>query len=506
MPNQWGIPTVGEVNSIRTNGNMDFLTGIADYFTKQNQTIQNLQAQQASELSQAKTRLISDPYYAPYASDMIPKIDSVLSNNPYGKRLVSPQGQPGMGQALQGQGQPGMPMYGGMSAGGISSAIQNPYVMGQGGGTPGQSSGTPSNGTPSSSPVLSGMTRKTPFGDFSFSVPSAKAAESAAGAQGEVQGKASVTPELSKISAAQSAGGDLGTAQAQSSQNIARDTSQMDSVFATLKNLHDIHSTLSDHGFAGTDLGELAQNNLSHVGTAAFLFGQNPTTVQRNLISKDDQNLIGQYQSGLNEGITRAVQPMQNQVDTKGSSRIMESMVEMMKQEYPTLKDPQDIADGKMIATGKTLYRMTLASQNYDNLLRAQGVTLKTDPNTGNLIGKDSQGNQINMSPQDIASRIKNNADNMQFTPAQKDEFNTYANNMMGTKNYDYSTGVGVPQTVGRPQFGLPQQGQQPRQTITPQKMGGQQVTTQIAQQLLNATGNDPAKARILAKNMGYSF
>ena len=164
---------------------------------------------------------------------------------------------------------------------------------------------------------------------------------------------------------------------------------------------------------------------MPYVGDIAALTGQKPADLQNRVMSPDNQNLIGQFQSGRNEGITRAIQPIQNQVDKTGSSRISESLMDMTKGEYGDLTDPQAEFDGKTLGTAKTLYRITLASQNYADQLKAQGIKLNS--------------NDPNFNPDTIAQHIYQQAQGIQFTPAQAKDFNGYANQIMGSKNVDYS-------------------------------------------------------------------
>jgi len=396
------------------------INSIGSYLAKQQGNVQQLQMQQASDLSKAK--MMDQLYYGGAHGQMI---DSMLSQNPYGRHLISPQGQ---GQQPQGQGmaqsanQPmgGNPnMFGGM----IGSAGTTPYgtgmlpqptVQGIPQGSTDQSGGM------SMSPVSTGSTltmggMEPPKISMSNVNPMGEQIK----AQANAQGAANVAP--SKEYSEKMAG-----AQAQASENIARDSSQMTSVFQTLKNLHDIHSQLANSNLAGTDLGDLASENLGHVGTLSALFGQKPADVQNSLVSPENQNLLGQFQSGRNEGITRAIQPIQNQVDKVGSSRISDSLMHMTEGEYGRLEDTQPQFNGKTLGTARTLYRITLASQNYADQLKAQGIQLN--------------GNDKNFNPDAIAKTIYNNANSIEMTPAQKSDFNSYANKIMGTQGQDYSS------------------------------------------------------------------
>jgi len=410
------------------------INSIGSYLAKQQENVQGLQLQQASDLSKFKT--LDQVYYGGQHSQ---QLDAMLSQNPYGRHLV---GQPtSLGQSGQNQ-----PMSGANpNAGG--SMINAPGTNMFGGGmlpTPsagGQGTDDTSGGGMSMNPVTTGGTitgggMEPPKFSQSIVNPVGEQIKSQASAQGE----ANVAP--SKEFSTKMAG-----TQAQAQENIARDNSQMTSVFATLKNLHDIHGQLASQNLAGTHLGEVGMGAMPYVGDVAALTGQNPTNLQNKIISPENQSLIGQFQSGRNEGITRAIQPIQNQVDKTGSSRISDSLMHMTEGEYGELTDPQAEFDGKTLGTAKTLYRITLASQNYADQLKAQGIKLNS--------------NDPNFNPDTIAQHIYNQAQGIQFTPAQAKDFNGYANQIMGSKGTDYS---GV----------LPKQGSMNPVTNQPSKQGNQ--------------------------------
>lgn len=399
----------------------DAISKISNYAISQQQKIQDLQYQQASDLSKFKTL---DQIY--YGGQHSPQLDSMLSQNPYGKHLVGqPLSQSGQSQPMAGSNPnvggamidtPGTNMFG-------SGVLPTP----NGSGSTGETSGGNTGRGVSMNPVSTGGTitsggMEPPKFSQSIINPVGEQIKSQATAQGEANvapGKAYATK--------------MADTQAQSSENIARDNSQMTSVFATLKNLHDIHSQLASSNLAGTHLGEVGMGAMPYAGDVAAVLGQKPADLQNKIISPENQNLMGQFQSGRNEGITRAIQPIQNQVDKTGSSRISDSLMHMTEGEYGQLTDPQAEFDGKTLGTAKTLYRITLASQNYADQLKAQGIKLNS--------------NDPNFNPDNIAQHIYQQAQGIQFTPAQAKDFNVYANQIMGSKGTDYSGVLPKPQT-----------------------------------------------------------
>jgi hypothetical protein len=390
----------------------DAISKISNYAISQQQNIQQLQLQQASDLSKFKT--LDQVYYGGQHS---PQLDAMLSQNPYGRHLVGqPLSQAGQSQPITG----GNPNVGGSMIGAPGTNMFGSGVLPTPATTSSGTGGDVSGGTGvSMNPVSTGGTMTSGGMEppkFSQSIVNPVGEQIKA--QAQAQGSANVAP--SKEFATK-----MASTQAQASENIARDNSQMTSVFATLKNLHDIHSKLASSNLAGTHLGEVGMGAMPYAGDVAAILGQKPADLQNKIISPENQNLMGQFQSGRNEGITRAIQPIQNQVDKTGSSRISDSLMHMTEGEYGQLTDSQAVFDGKTLGTAKTLYRITLASQNYADQLKAQGIKLNS--------------NDPNFNPDTIAQHIYQQAQGIQFTPAQAKDFNGYANQIMGTKGTDYS-------------------------------------------------------------------
>lgn len=373
---------------------------IAQYLMQQQQAKQSIQLDQAKTLSQYQNMIQAS------TGQRNPNIDAILSQNPYGRQMV-PQGG-GQTSTLQG-GQPSM-MGGGISTPTNSNVNQSPSMPSMAGGFNANPLGNQFGGAQSQSPVVTSQSQTfSPFGEMG-----PKTTTSTANPQGEaiVAGNKEYT-------------GKMAGTQALSQENLVRDNTQMMSVFQTLKNLHDIHSALADKNLAGTHLGELGSASLPFVGDAAALFGQKASNLQNKVMLPEDQNLIGNFNSARNEGITRAIQPLQNQVDKTGSSRISESLLKMTEGEYGKLTDTTPAFAGKTLGTAKTLYRITLASQKYADDLAAKGVILG--------------GTDKNFDADDIAKKIYDDANSIELTPAQNAQFNAYANKILGTNGVDYS-------------------------------------------------------------------
>lgn len=450
-------------------GVSSLISKASDYLMSQRDKVQSLQLQQAQDLSKFKTL---DQIY--YGGQHGPMLDNLLSQNPYGKQLISGQkpsssfGQssPTPGSMTAGANMIGMP---GMSTMSGDSVLPSQDVSSTGDSTGSMSSINPL----SSGPVVTSMTQKA-FEPPSVTIQNPRGEATVAGAKSQAEANVAVPKEYATS---------MVKTQALAQENLARDNTQMMSVFQTLKSLHDIHSQLADKNLAGTHLGEMGEKALPYLGDFAALTGQKPQNVQNAVMDPKNQNLIGQFQAGRNEGITRAIQPLQNQIDKTGSSRISESLMKMTEGEYGNLTDTQNQFEGKTLGTAKTLYRITLASQLYADQLKAQGIRL------------DSKSKDFN--PDVVANDIFNNAQNIQLSPAQNAQFNQYANQILGTKEKDYSGGSMNPVMNQQPTQ------QQPMQQGNQQ---AKQLDMNTAKQILQQAGGDKDKARMLAKQQGYQF
>lgn len=457
LPNRWS-----NLNST--------VSGVGDMAAQQYQARQGNQQSLAQSLLSAKLNRLLYPGMSFGGPDVDAKLDSLISQNPYARNMLQ-----GVSSSLsqQGQGQQSQPMPGISMAGGGMMPGGQPGASGDasGGGDGiqpltggGMSPFNPAGG----GSVVTGQSLKTPMGSFSLQNPAGEAAIQSAKSQAEAN--VAVPKEYATS---------MAKTQALAQENLARDNTQMMSVFQTLKNLHDIHSKLADQNLAGTHLGEVGSHALPFLGDIAALTGNKPENLQNAVMSPENQNLIGQFQAGRNEGITRAIQPLQNQVDKTGSSRISESLMKMTEGEYGTLKDTRPQFEGKTLGTAKTLYRITLASQLYADQLKAQGLQLNS---------KDK-----NFDPDKVASDIFNNAQNIKLSPAQEAQFNQYANQILGTEGKDYAGGGSL----------NPVTNSQPTQQVNQQT---KQLDTNTAQQILQQAGGDKNKARMIAKQMGYQF
>lgn len=196
-------PSVSEVLSIptRNGGISNAMASATNYFAGQQQNIQQLQMQQASDLS--KAHLVASQYYP----QVVPTIEKMMSNNPYARRAFNPQSG---SLATAGQGTPTM--------GG------NPNVFGSMFGAPGTTPmgtgilPTKSDGTADTtstglnmSPVATSMTMgggKPP--ETTIKNPAAEQTLAAATSSGNIKGKASEASDQSKVSAAEAVGTKMG--------------------------------------------------------------------------------------------------------------------------------------------------------------------------------------------------------------------------------------------------------------------------------------------------------
>lgn len=421
-----GVPSVSDVLSIptRAGGITNGANSLAAYFAQQQQARQGLQLQQAQQLATYKmyANLSTDPT----VQAMSPKIDAMLSQNPYGKiflgqnmgQALSPiqQGQPQQDNSQQnlvnnqpqGQSQGMAPLNGSAGIQPLGGGVQSSNTNGINSPSMGFNANSLGNMFGGSNDnIITGGSTSQKFGEMpttttTFANPKADALK----AQQTAIANANV--DIPKSYATK-----MADSQALSQENLARDKTQMNAVMATLKNQRDLHVALDKKGLVGNYYGDMADTILPLIGSLPF--GKD---MQNAIISPNDQQKIGQFVSGRNEGITRAIQPLQNQVDKTGSNRISDTLLGLTEKEYGDLPDTRAMYDGKTYGTAQTLYRITLASQQYADMLKKKGIQLDGESN--------------NFDPKAIANQIYDTAKSIQFTPTQQKEFDGYWKQISG--------------------------------------------------------------------------
>lgn len=324
-------------------GMSDLVKNASGYLMEQHKKVQDLQLQQAQDLSKFKT--LDQIYYGGAHSS---QLDDLLSQNPYGKKLVSQQPQSlstaGQGQTpgsmAAGANMIGMP---GMSTMSGQSVLPSPIVNGSNG-----SSGTsmsPMN--PTNGPVVTGMTQKA-FEPPSITMQNPAGEAAVAGAKG-----------YSEKMSGEMAGAQVGT---------AKDIQQLGMIKNAIKPLVESYdkaynSKAGGLPAAGDIYGSTIAKNTDFI----------PRAFQNSIVPADTQKATGQFLANKNELVTKLQPLLSQQFGKDGSSRIMESLLNMSQQEIGDLNTPRDQFHGQLTGTISSLYRIAKASQAYKQDLQNSG-------------------------------------------------------------------------------------------------------------------------------------
>lgn len=167
---------------------------------------------------------------------------------------------------------------------------------------------------------------------------------------------------------------DIAKAQTEAQIGKARDTAQFGMIAQGLKNLNDIHKELSDKGFAGNAWSNGVIDNYNKI--------PNIEGLRDKLVPPDVQNLAGKFVSARNEALVKVQPILSQQFGQAGTSRIMESLVDLSKGEFGDLNTPHAKFEGQTEGTLGSLFRIKAASDKYLDLLKQSGQSIKDIPNT----------------------------------------------------------------------------------------------------------------------------
>lgn len=333
------------------------ISGFGDMQAQKYQGGQQLQMAQAQQLANAQAM------YMAYTGKRNPNIDAMLTSNPYGK-FILPQGQP---LAQSGQGQPmnnqvASTLFGVSPAQSMASSSNMPFAMGMPGGDQSSqmapsngsvpSSGSMSSVNPSSGPVQTSMTSE--MQPYVGMVPKSITTANPAG-EGIVAGAKEYATKMS----GEAAGAQTG---------VAKDIQQLAMVKNAIKPLVENYDKVYNSKVAGNIPagGDIYGSTLVKHADAIPRFAQ-------GIVPPETQNAAGQFLANRNE-LTVKLQPMLSQQFGKdGSSRIMETLINMSKQELGDLNTPRDQFHGQITGTINSLYRIAKASQAYKEDLQASG-------------------------------------------------------------------------------------------------------------------------------------
>lgn len=381
-------------NSIKPNwgGVAPSLASITSYVAGQQQKVQDLQMQQAQDLSKFKT--LDQVYYGGAHGQ---QLDQLLSQNPYGRRLVSQK------QGLGNSGQESSPM-GNPNAGAamIGAPGGSPFGLGS---LPmpntGTAPGMPSSGgsmspmNPTNGPVVTGGTQKA------FEAPSI----SFANPSGEAQ-----------VAGAKEFSGKMAGEQAGAQAGVAKDTQQLAMITNALKPLAQSY----DQVYGGKAMGLPAAGDIYGSSIVKNL-DTIPRFAQSSIVNPDTQKAAGQFLANKNELVTKLQPLLSQQFGKDGSSRIMESLLNMSQNELGDLNTPRDQFHGQITGTISSLYRIAKAAQAYKTDLQNSGAT--------------------NPDPDSAAKEIMKRMQLQQMGPTEQKELQGLIDDTLGNKKMSGTTG-----------------------------------------------------------------
>ncbi len=181
---------------------------------------------------------------------------------------------------------------------------------------------------------------------------------------------------------------DLGKEQTAAQIGSSRDTAQMQMIAQGLKNLNNIHKELSDKGAAGNSLANFVANNYQNIPNKDF---------QNKLVPPDTQKLIGKFISARNESLVKIQPILSQQFGQAGTSRIMESLVNLSKGEFGDLGTPHAQFEGQAEGTLGSFYRFKLASDKYLQGLKEAGQPIPKDENA---VAQGIYSNMADLTPE----------------------------------------------------------------------------------------------------------
>ncbi len=357
----------------------------------------------------------------------IPTMADMLKGNPYASTVV-PQG---MGSNM---GQPSnMPSTQGVSN--QSAQGSQPVPIG-GQSAPAMSFNPMNAGNPINGGLVQETVKMSPYGT-------------------QMPAEYTNLPAVAQAKSTESYATDKGKATAEAQIGTSRDIQQLGMVQGALKNLVSNYNDLNNAGAAGDVYRGFG---MSHLGML-------PKELQ-GVVPEDIQNKSGQFIAARNELITKMQPLLSQQFGAAGSSRIMESLLNMSKTEIGDLSTPKPQFEGQVEGTIKSLYRISKASQAYEQDLAKSGQPAP-DPDTA-------------------AKEIFNRMQSQKFSPAEEKSMQSMIDDTLGRKSTNAKLNPG---------------GQ-----FQPQTNQTKQLDANTAKQILQAAGGDKNKARQMAKQQGYSF
>lgn len=350
----------------------DAIKQISGYAISQQQKIQDLQLQQAQDLSKFKTL---DQVY--YGGSHGQQLDQLLSQNPYGRHLIT-RNPSSMGSATQDS----SPFAGGnMNIGGAMIGAPGAGSFGVGA-LPTNSSPQASGASPSASmsplnPVNGPVSTGGSMTAGGMEPP--KFSQSFMNPAGEAQ-----------VQSAKTGAEKMAEEQAGAQAGVSKDAQQLAMITNAIKPLAESY----DKVYGSSAMGLPAAGDIygsSIVKNADMI----PRFAQSSIVNPETQQAAGQFLANKNELVTKLQPLLSQQFGKDGSSRIMESLLNMSQNEIGDLNTPRDQFHGQITGTISSLYRIAKAAQAYKQDLQASGASNPTPDQASQEIIKRMQLQKI---------------------------------------------------------------------------------------------------------------
>lgn len=378
----------------RYNAPADALNSATKYLADQAGQVQQLQIQQAQDLSKART--MAQLYY-PQA---IPQVESMMAQNPYARRAFP---QASLSQAGQPQQQPmgGNPNMFGSMIGAPGTNIYGNGIFPTPGGSPTPSvGGSMSPMNPVNAPVSTGGSvtsggMEPPKISQSFTNPAAEA----------------------QVQSAKTGAETMTTAQTEANIGATKDAQQLGMIKNAIKPLAESYDKVYNSKVGGI----LPAGGDIYGSTIVKNADMLPRAIQSSVVNPDTQQAAGQFLANKNELVTKLQPLLSQQFGKDGSSRIMESLLNMSQNEIGDLNTPRDQFHGQLTGTISSLYRIAKAAQAY-----------KTDLDTSGQPAPD---------PQVAASEIFRRMNLQAQSPQEQKELQGMIDETLGNKKMGGATG-----------------------------------------------------------------
>lgn len=173
----------------------------------------------------------------------------------------------------------------------------------------------------------------------------------------------------------------------EASKSLSRDKANLDMLSGAAKDLYTNYKNAVNNGLGG--------NFLNSMKFKAMKSGIMP------IPEGTDVDSAGRFIASRNELITKMQPILSQQFGKDGSSRIMESLLQLAGKEIPDLNTPPAVARGQIAGTVRSMYRFLKGSQDYAKQLGIDTKQLANLPNSGQIVDQIWNNPTANMSPKE---------------------------------------------------------------------------------------------------------